>query len=205
MLSFLYFDGFKVKDNRSPGIAGIIFDAPTRRSIRTTRTPSSPLHGLWKLADDRIISPICSCPPNTRITTPGSSSRRKVGWGCQSGRDLIAARSYGSSPELEHPSADDASTSTHSFLTALGAAHDLKYGIGWRRVNATTGTLWPGNGILALEQTPTTSFAQVFREGSGTTARPTSTSTSATPSRKIRATIDLGLRYDCQWAARCRA
>ena len=29
MVSFLYFDGFKIKDNRSPGIAGILFDAPT--------------------------------------------------------------------------------------------------------------------------------------------------------------------------------
>ena len=29
MISFLYFDGAKVKDARSPGISGILFDAPT--------------------------------------------------------------------------------------------------------------------------------------------------------------------------------
>ena len=40
----------------------------------------------------------------------------------------------------------------NSFLSGLGAAHDVKYGFGFRRVNATTGTLWPGNGILARRQ-----------------------------------------------------
>jgi hypothetical protein len=29
MISFLYFDGFKIKDGRSPGVQGILFDAPT--------------------------------------------------------------------------------------------------------------------------------------------------------------------------------
>ena len=29
MVSFLYFNGFKIKDNRSPGTSGITFDAPT--------------------------------------------------------------------------------------------------------------------------------------------------------------------------------
>ena len=29
MISFLYFDGFKIKDGRSPGTTGILFDAPT--------------------------------------------------------------------------------------------------------------------------------------------------------------------------------
>src|SRR4029450_608608 len=29
MISFLYFDGFKIKDGRSPRISGILFDTPT--------------------------------------------------------------------------------------------------------------------------------------------------------------------------------
>ncbi|HUQ89904.1 MAG TPA: TonB-dependent receptor, partial [Vicinamibacterales bacterium] len=29
MVSFLFFDGFKIKDGRSPGVTGILFDAPT--------------------------------------------------------------------------------------------------------------------------------------------------------------------------------
>ena len=47
-------------------------------------------------------------------------------------------------------------------------SHDLKFGFQWRRVDATTGTQWPGNGILALANSPTTLFAELFRQGLGT-------------------------------------
>src|SRR5207245_3550785 len=86
----------------------------------------------------------------------------------------------------------------NSFLNRFGAAHDVKYGFGWRRVNATTGTLWPGNGILALAQNATTQFAQLFREGRGTN-RTTYLDVYAGDSiSKGRATIDLGVRFDRQ-------
>ena len=55
----------------------------------------------------------------------------------------------------------------NSFLTALGGSHDLKYGVGYRRVDAVSGVLWPGNGILAIENSPTDRRAQVFRQGLG--------------------------------------
>ena len=56
MVSFLYFDGFKIKDNRSPGTAGITFDAPTATFHQDNAYTDNPLHGLWKLADDRVLS-----------------------------------------------------------------------------------------------------------------------------------------------------
>ena len=57
MVSYLYFDGFKIKDNRSPGTSGITFDAPTATFHQDNAYTSSPLHGLFKLADDRVIRP----------------------------------------------------------------------------------------------------------------------------------------------------
>jgi len=86
----------------------------------------------------------------------------------------------------------------NSFLSKLGATHDVKYGFGWRRVNATTGTLWPGNGILALAQTPTNLFAQVFREGSGTNRTTYLDFYAGDSISRGRTTIDLGIRYDRQ-------
>ena len=56
MVSFLYFDGFKIKDGRSPGIAGILFDAPTATFHQDNAYTDNPLHGLWKIADDRVIT-----------------------------------------------------------------------------------------------------------------------------------------------------
>ena len=55
MISFLYFDGFKIKDGRSPGISGILFDAPTATYHQDNAYTDNPLHGLWKIADDRVI------------------------------------------------------------------------------------------------------------------------------------------------------
>ena len=74
----------------------------------------------------------------------------------------------------------------------------MKYGFGWRRVNATTGTLWPGNGILGVVQSPTTVIAQVFREGSGTNRTEYVDAYLGDTISKGRATIDLGVRYDRQ-------
>src|SRR5215831_5482549 len=57
MVSFLYFDGFKIKDGRSPGVAGILFDAPTATFHQDNAYTDFPLHGLWKIADDHVFSP----------------------------------------------------------------------------------------------------------------------------------------------------
>ena len=76
--------------------------------------------------------------------------------------------------------------------------HDVKYGFGFRRVNATTSTLWPGNGILSQLNNPTTLFAQVFREGSGTNRTTYMDFYVGDTISKGRATIDVGIRYDRQ-------
>ena len=75
------FDGFKIKDGRSPGITGITFDAPTAtyhqdnaydrqaaaRAVEDRRRP-------------RVRHRSCSCRACTPTTTPGSSSIRSAGW-----------------------------------------------------------------------------------------------------------------------------
>ena len=81
----------------------------------------------------------------------------------------------------------------------MGASHDLKYGFGFRTVDAISGTLWPGNMILALENSPTDLRAQVFRQGyGGNRADYLDFYVGDTISRQ-RFTVDLGLRYDQQW------
>ena len=61
------------------------------------------------------------------------------------------------------------------------------------------GTLWPGNGILAVAQTPTVLIAQVFREGARHQPHDVYSNfyVGDTISRAA-STIDLGLRYDQQ-------
>ena len=199
MVSFLYFDGFKIKDNRSPGTSGITFDAPTATFHQDNAYTSNPLHGLFKIADDRIIRPNMFLTAKYAYYNTGFVLTPEGGMSLSSGRDLIAARSYGSivqslnvRPQLT------VNADLNSFLNGLGASHDVKYGFGWRRVNATTGTLWPGNGILAVQQNATTSIAQVFREGSGTNRTAYADLYLGDTISKGRATIDVGVRYDHQ-------
>jgi hypothetical protein len=199
MVSFLYFDGFKIKDNRSPGTAGITFDAPTATFHQDNTYTSNPLHGLFKLADDRIVGPNMFLTAKYAYFNTGFVLTPEGGMGLSSGRDLIAARSYGSTVQSSNVRPQmSVNLDANSFLTRLGASHDVKYGFGWRRVNATTGTLWPGNGILAVAQNATTSIAQVFREGSGTNRTQYVDAYLGDTMSKGRATIDLGVRYDHQ-------
>src|SRR3954463_5727406 len=199
MVSFLYFDGFKVKDNRSPGTSGITFDAPTATFHQDNAYTSNPLHGLFKLADDRVVRPNMFLTAKYAYYNTGFVLTPEGGMGLASGRDLTTARSYGSTVQSSNVRPQmTVNVNLNSFFNALGAAHDVKYGAGWRRINATTATLWPGNGILGVVQTPTTVIAQVFREGSGTNRTQDVNAYVGDTSSKGRATIALGVRYDHQ-------
>src|SRR5471030_2048119 len=199
MVSFLYFDGFKIKDNRSPGTSGITFDAPTATFHQDNAYTSNPLHGLFKLADDRVIRPNMFLTAKYAYYNTGFDLTPEGGMGLSSGRNLITAQSFGSTVESSNIRPQmSVNVDLDSFLSGLGATHDVKYGIGWRRVNATTGTLWPGKGILAVVQNATTSIAQVFREGSGTNRTEYADLYAGDTISKGRATIDLGIRYDHQ-------
>src|SRR5258705_1173534 len=169
MVSFLYFDGFKIKDNRSPGTSGITFDAPTATFHQDNAYTDSPLHGLFKIADDRVLSPNMFLSAKYAYYNTGFLLTPEGGMGLNAGRDLTTGQSYGSTVQSSNIRPQmSVNADLNSFFTKLGASHDIKYGFGWRRVNATTGTLWPGNGILAVAQTPTVLIAPVFREGRGT-------------------------------------
>ena len=54
------------------------------------------------------------------------------------------------------------------FRSAFGGSHDIKFGMGWRRHDATSQTLWPGNMIQARDNSATDKVARVYREGLGT-------------------------------------
>ena len=129
MVSFLYFDGFKIKDNRSPGTSGITFDAPTATFHQDNAYTSNPLHGLFKIADDRIIRPNMFLTAKYAYYNTGFELTPEGGMGLSSGRDLIAARSYGSTVQsLNIRPQTTVNVDLNSFLTGLGAAHDERRG-----------------------------------------------------------------------------
>jgi len=199
MISFLYFDGFKIKEGRSPGIAGILFDAPSATFHQDNAYSDVPLNGLWKIADDRVMSSNLFLSAKFAYFNTGFILDPVGGLDAQAGRSFTLAQSFGSvNQSLNVRPQKIANIDLNSFLNAMGASHDLKYGFGYRSVEATSGTLWPGNMILALENSPTDLRAQVFRQGfGGNKANYLDFYVGDTISRD-RLTIDVGVRYDRQ-------
>jgi hypothetical protein len=200
MLSFLYFNGSKVKDYRTPAVPGILTDAPTATFHQDNAYTDFPLQGLWKIADDRAISPNLFLSAKYAYYNTGNALTPMGGMDMQSGRSLTTAQSYGSINQTisERPQ-QTVRASVHSFVRTSGVTHDLEVGSGFRTTDSTMFTEWPGNGILGLENSPTDFRAQVFRQGNGTNRANYFETFIGDTISKGRATINVGLRYDRQW------
>ena len=200
MISFLYFDGFKVKEGRSPGVSGILFDAPTATFHQDNAYTDNTLHGLWKFADDRIINSNMFVSAKAAYFNTGFVLDPEGGLDQQAGRSFTLAQSFGSiNQSLNVRPQHIYNVDANNFLTAMGASNDLKYGFGYRTADAVSGTLWPGNGILAIENSATDLRAQVFRQGSGGNRANYMDFYAGDTVSKGAMTLDLGIRYDRQW------
>ena len=198
MLSFLYFDGFKVKEGRSPGISGILFDAPTATYHQDNAYTDFKLHGLWKVGDDRVIGSNMFLSAKYGYYNTGFVLDPVGGLETQAGRNFVTAQSYGSvSQSLNVRPQKVANIDAQSFKNAMGAGHDLKVGLGWRTTEAISGTMWPGNMILANERAGNLQ-AQLFRQGYGGNKTNYLNVYVGDTITKSRATIDLGVRFDRQ-------
>lgn len=199
MVSFLYFDGFKIKDGRSPGVSGILFDAPTATFHQDNAYTDFPLHGLWKIGNDRTFGTNLFVSANYGYYNTGFVLDPTGGLEMQAGRNFVTAESYGSvSQSLNVRPQKVVSVNAQSFVQRWGGSHDIKFGAGYRTTDAIAGTLWPGNGILANERAGNLQ-AQVFREGrGGNRANYLNFYVGDTIAMSNRITVDLGLRFDRQ-------
>jgi len=202
LVSFLYFDGFKIKDNRSPGTGGIINNAPTATLHQGNAYTDGAPHGLWRFADDRVIGSNMFVSGKYAYYNTGFVLTPEGGLSLNAGRDLVTGTSYGSfSQSLNLRPQHTVNVDASSFFKGGSGTHDLKFGFGFRRTDGTTATVWPGNGVLAIRQTPTLGFAELFREGSGTNRAEYANLYVGDTFALSRATINLGARYDRQWGA----
>jgi hypothetical protein len=200
MISFLYFDGFKIKDGRSPGISGITLDASTATFHQDNSYSDNPFHGLWKIADDRVMNSNMFLSAKFASFNTGFVLNPEGGLDMQAGRNFVLAQSFGSvNQSLNVRPQKIVNADLNSFLTGWGGSHALKYGFGYRTVDAISGTLWPGNMILGIVNSPTDSRAQIFRQGNGGNRADYLNFYVGDTISRDRMTIDLGLRYDRQW------
>ena len=197
-VSFLFFDGFKIKDGRSPGVSGILFDAPTATFHQDNAYTDFPLHGLWKIGDDHTFGSNLFVSANYGYYNTGFILDPMGGLDMQAGRNFVTAQSYGSvSQGLNVRPQKVFNVNAQSFTTRKGASHDIKFGVGYRTTDAVAGTLWPGNSILANERAGNLQ-AQVFREGRGGNRANYLNFYVGDTIALSRVTIDVGVRFDRQ-------
>jgi hypothetical protein len=84
------------------------------------------------------------------------------------------------------------------FRQAFGGNHDLTFGFGWRRHDATTNTIYPGNMIQGWDNSDSDKRARLYREGLGTNRTEYLSFYVGDTFQRGRMTINAGLRYDRQ-------
>src|ERR1700730_14603202 len=135
MVSFLFFNGSKIKDYRSPGLPGILFDAPTATFHQDNAYSDFPLHGLWKIADDRVINSNLFLSAKYAYYNTGNALTPEGGMNMQAGRSLTTGQSFGSfSESINQRPQQTVNADLNSFATRFGASPDLKAGFGYRTV-----------------------------------------------------------------------
>jgi hypothetical protein len=199
MISFLFFNGDKIKEGRSPGTTGINFDAPTATFNQSNAYTDFGLHGLWKIEDNHTFGSKFFLSSKWAYYNTGFVLDPIGGMEMTSGRSLVLGRSFGSTSRGTNVRPQHiVNVDGNAFQNWFGASHDLKMGFGWRRADGQGETVWPGNGFLALENSITDSRVRVNRaSGGGNRVFATNFYVGDTI-QKGPLTIDVGVRYDRQ-------
>jgi hypothetical protein len=198
MVNFLFFNGDKIKEGRAPGNA--LFEPTSARFNQGNYYTDNPLHGLWKLEDNRVFS-------NDLFVT-GKYAYYNTGFTLESigplteqmGISAIQGQTFGSTNASyflrpQHTVNIDA----NNFRTMGDNTHNFKFGFGWRRTDIYSRTIYPGNGVVAYENSATDFRGRIYREGAGTNRASYINFYAGDTIAFGRMTLDLGVRYDRQW------
>lgn len=200
MVNVLWFLGAKEKEGRSPGDAGIVENVPTATWNQGNAFPEDRPHGLLKFEYNRNFTSDLFLGGRYAYYGTGFVLDPVGGLGVEAGQSRRLGRSFGSTRRsLNVRPQHTADLEGDYFSNAFDASHDLKFGGGYRRTDALTGTLWPGNMMLALDFSATDQRARVYREGRGTNRTEYFHLYVGDTISRDRLTVNLGLRYDRQW------
>jgi hypothetical protein len=197
MVNFLFFNGDKIKEGRAPGSA--LFEPESARWNQGNYYTDNPLHGLWKIENNRVFSNSVFLTGKYAYYNTGFTLNSIGSFSDQMGISALAGRTYGSTSGnfFQRPQHTVNIDGNH-FRTLGENSHDFKFGMGWRRTDIYSQTLYPGNGVVAYENSATDFRARVYREGAGTNRASYMNFYFGDTIALGRVTLDLGVRYDRQ-------
>ena len=197
-VNFLFFNGDKIKEGRAPGNA--LFEPASARWNQGNYYTDNPLHGLWKIEDNRVFSNTLFITGKYAYYNTGFTLNSIGSFSDQMGISALRGQTFGSTSGnfFQRPQ-HTVNVDGNHFRTFGKASHDVKFGMGWRRTDIYSQTLYPGNGVVAYENSLTDFRARVYREGSGTNRASYVNFYLGDSIAMGRLTLDLGVRYDRQW------
>jgi hypothetical protein len=197
MINFLFFNGDKIKEGRATGAA--LFEPSSARWNQGNYYTDNPFHGLWKIEDNRVFSNSLFLTGKYAYYNTGFSLSSIGPFDQQMGISAIQGQSFGSTSNNNNRRPQHTvNIDGNAFRTFGSKSHDFKFGMGWRRTDIYSQTLYPGNGIVAYENSATDFRARIYREGAGTNRASYINAYLGDSIALGRVTLDLGVRYDQQ-------
>jgi hypothetical protein len=166
MLSVLWFLGAKEKFGRQTGRAQV--EPASATWNQGNFYPESRPHGLLKIEDNHIFSPNLHVTGKYAYYGTGFTLSPVGGLEQQSGISSRLGQTFGSTNAFEfiRPQTTVSGDGSY-FRDAWGASHEFKFGGGYRRAEGSSRTLWPGDMVVAFDNSPTDQRARLYREGFG--------------------------------------
>ena len=200
LVSVLWFQGAKERYGRSPGRSGLVTDAPTATWDQGGAYVEGRPHGLLKLEDNHIFGSSLFVTGRYAYYNTGFGLVPEGGLDMPAGEDYILGESFGSTQDVTYLRPQhSAGVDGNMFVNGWGGGHDLKFGGGWRRSDASAIQTWPADMIRAMANSVTDYRARLYRGGAGTDRVEFFNLYLGDTFTHERATLDLGVRYDRQW------
>jgi len=201
MISAFWFLGAKEKFGRgtgAPNCAGCV-EADTATWNQGGAYPESRPHGLWKLEDNHIFSPSFYLTTKVAYYGAGFQLAPRGGLDGQAGISQRLGQTFGTTRlSLNVRPQYTANMDANYFLAGMGGNHELKFGGGYRWTQALTGTIWPGDKVVAFDNSATDKRVRLYREGRGVNRTFYTSAYVGDTFTKDRLTLNLGLRFDHQ-------
>jgi hypothetical protein len=197
LFNVLWFNGVKQKFGRGTGDAQVL--ASTATWTQGARYPEGRPHGLLKFENNHTFSPTTFLSSKYAYYGVGFSLEPAGGLDGQASVSTRLGQALGTTRALRFLRPQHiVNLDGNHFRNALGGNHDFKFGFGWRRHEATSQEIWPGNMIQALDNALTDQVARIYREGLGTNRQEYTSFYAGDTFSRGRLTIDAGLRFDRQ-------
>jgi hypothetical protein len=199
-INWLWFNGDKVKTGRATGNAQ--FEPASARWVQGNYYPDNPFHGLWKIENNRVMSSNLFITGRYSYYGTGFSLEPIGGLDQQAGISTRLGQTFGSTlAQFFLRPQHSVSADGNYFRSGWGGTHDFKFGAGYRRTDAFAQQLWPGDKVVAFENSATDFRARLYREGAGSNRSEYAHVYVGDTISLDRLTLDLGLRFDRQWGS----